>query len=268
MRSKEISKKQSGSDAGINDDRASLSGTAHITPVGGNIFLDLGFPPEEAERLKEESGRRISGKKREVRYNVSAEGEVFVARCLDFEVTSDGPTEAAAVAALKEALELYFDGSQPSPNSHSGQSSKSSGKPSGSSHGDTIMRVNEQLSFSGPFRLDTVRRTSTGNWIFDLKVVIRKTGAAAHSGYILMATDPLGKGLSLQACECVTDLQLALDPDFDLAGIKSIPEASARFCRRLIELGLGPAYDQKNQVVSTFTPGSFGASSGALVGNR
>ena len=35
----------------------------HITPVGGNIFLDLGFPPEEAERLKEESDRRISSKK-------------------------------------------------------------------------------------------------------------------------------------------------------------------------------------------------------------
>lgn len=37
-------------------------GTAHITPVGGNIFRDLGFPPDEAERLKEESDRRISGK--------------------------------------------------------------------------------------------------------------------------------------------------------------------------------------------------------------
>lgn len=35
---------------------------AHITPVGGNIFLDLGFPPDEAERLKEESDRRISSK--------------------------------------------------------------------------------------------------------------------------------------------------------------------------------------------------------------
>lgn len=34
---------------------------SHITPVGGNIFLDLGFPPDEAERLKEESDRRMSG---------------------------------------------------------------------------------------------------------------------------------------------------------------------------------------------------------------
>lgn len=24
----------------------------HVTPAGGNIFLDLGFPPEEAENLK------------------------------------------------------------------------------------------------------------------------------------------------------------------------------------------------------------------------
>ena len=34
---------------------------SHITPAGGNIFLDLGFPPEEAERLKEESDRRRGG---------------------------------------------------------------------------------------------------------------------------------------------------------------------------------------------------------------
>ena len=30
---------------------------SHITPADGNIFLDLGFPPEEAERLKEEADR-------------------------------------------------------------------------------------------------------------------------------------------------------------------------------------------------------------------
>ena len=27
----------------------------HVTPADGNIFLDLGFPPEEAEKLKAES---------------------------------------------------------------------------------------------------------------------------------------------------------------------------------------------------------------------
>lgn len=49
---------------GVEGDAENLVST-HITPVGGNIFLDLGFPPEEAARLKEESDRRISAKKGE-----------------------------------------------------------------------------------------------------------------------------------------------------------------------------------------------------------
>ncbi|MEW6057969.1 MAG: hypothetical protein AB1540_15280 [Bdellovibrionota bacterium] len=32
----------------------------HITPADGNVFADLGFPPEEAARLKAESDRVIS----------------------------------------------------------------------------------------------------------------------------------------------------------------------------------------------------------------
>lgn len=35
----------------------------HITPPGGNIFLDLGFPPEEAEVLKADSDRRMRAKR-------------------------------------------------------------------------------------------------------------------------------------------------------------------------------------------------------------
>lgn len=31
----------------------------HITPAGGNVFADLGFPPEEAAALKLESDRQI-----------------------------------------------------------------------------------------------------------------------------------------------------------------------------------------------------------------
>jgi predicted XRE-type DNA-binding protein len=27
-------------------------GVEHVTPVGGNVFADLGFPPEEAENLR------------------------------------------------------------------------------------------------------------------------------------------------------------------------------------------------------------------------
>lgn len=33
---------------------------SHITPAGGNVFLDLGFPAEEAEQLKRESDRRMA----------------------------------------------------------------------------------------------------------------------------------------------------------------------------------------------------------------
>lgn len=38
------------------------TGTEHITPAGGNVFLDLGFKPEEAAWLKADSVRRIDEK--------------------------------------------------------------------------------------------------------------------------------------------------------------------------------------------------------------
>lgn len=38
------------------------SKSMHITPVGGNVFADLGFEPEEAAALKAESQRIISEK--------------------------------------------------------------------------------------------------------------------------------------------------------------------------------------------------------------
>ena len=31
------------------------TGIEHVTPVGGNVFLDLGFPPEVAAKLKIET---------------------------------------------------------------------------------------------------------------------------------------------------------------------------------------------------------------------
>lgn len=34
-------------------------GIGHITPVGGNVFLDLGFPPDEATALLAESKELI-----------------------------------------------------------------------------------------------------------------------------------------------------------------------------------------------------------------
>jgi uncharacterized protein (DUF2384 family) len=39
------------------------SGSAHITPEGGNVFEDLGFSPQEAATLKAESTRRIGFEK-------------------------------------------------------------------------------------------------------------------------------------------------------------------------------------------------------------
>lgn len=36
------------------------SRVGHVTPAGGNIFLDLGFPPDEAARLLTESNREIA----------------------------------------------------------------------------------------------------------------------------------------------------------------------------------------------------------------
>lgn len=46
---------------------------------------------------------------RNLNYVVFPEDGVFVARCLDIEVASDGATEQEAVANLQEALELYFE---------------------------------------------------------------------------------------------------------------------------------------------------------------
>jgi predicted RNase H-like HicB family nuclease len=40
---------------------------------------------------------------------VSHEGDWHVARCLEIEVASQGPTFDEALANLREALELYFE---------------------------------------------------------------------------------------------------------------------------------------------------------------
>jgi len=47
---------------------------------------------------------------RTLRYVVYEQDVAFVAQCLDVDVASEGDSEAEALAALKEALELYFDG--------------------------------------------------------------------------------------------------------------------------------------------------------------
>jgi predicted RNase H-like HicB family nuclease len=40
---------------------------------------------------------------------VTHEGDWYVARCLEVEVTSQGPTADDSLANLREALELYFE---------------------------------------------------------------------------------------------------------------------------------------------------------------
>ena len=44
-----------------------------------------------------------------IKYEVYPEDGIFVARCLDIDVASDGDTEEAALENLREAIELYFE---------------------------------------------------------------------------------------------------------------------------------------------------------------
>ncbi|WP_227814117.1 hypothetical protein [Nitrogeniibacter aestuarii] len=39
----------------MNNQVNSAHGSAHVTPAGGNVFIDLGFDADEAEPLKTES---------------------------------------------------------------------------------------------------------------------------------------------------------------------------------------------------------------------
>jgi len=43
-----------------------------------------------------------------LKYEVYPEDGIYVARCLDIAVASDGASDAEAVANLREAIELYF----------------------------------------------------------------------------------------------------------------------------------------------------------------
>lgn len=46
--------------------------------------------------------------------SVVQEGDWYVAQCVEFDVASQGPSVAEALANLKTALELYFEG-EPTP---------------------------------------------------------------------------------------------------------------------------------------------------------
>ena len=41
-------------------------------------------------------------------FTVDAEGDVFVARCVELDISSDGLTKEEAVSNLREALDCYF----------------------------------------------------------------------------------------------------------------------------------------------------------------
>ena len=47
--------------------------------------------------------------KREFAASVWREDDLYVAQCLEVDIASQGETEEAALANLREALELYFE---------------------------------------------------------------------------------------------------------------------------------------------------------------
>lgn len=44
-----------------------------------------------------------------IRYEVYPEDGMFIARCAELDIVSDGETDVEAVANLREAIELYFE---------------------------------------------------------------------------------------------------------------------------------------------------------------
>jgi hypothetical protein len=44
-------------------DKIDFEKTSVITPVGGNVFLDLGFSPDEAKALQDESNKKMQKRK-------------------------------------------------------------------------------------------------------------------------------------------------------------------------------------------------------------
>ncbi|OPZ10384.1 MAG: hypothetical protein BWZ07_02680 [Alphaproteobacteria bacterium ADurb.BinA280] len=69
------------------------SKSMHTTPVGGNVFEDLGFEPEEAAALKAESQRRIADMLA-IKDSLMAE----LAKWIEAEELT--PTEAAALLGV------------------------------------------------------------------------------------------------------------------------------------------------------------------------
>jgi predicted RNase H-like HicB family nuclease len=89
----------------------------YVAAVDGNLLSVDGQGPAREERRSPRSTCR-SGRSlytplmdlaRTLTAAVSKDGEWYVARCLEVEVTSQGESVDDALAALREALELYFE---------------------------------------------------------------------------------------------------------------------------------------------------------------
>lgn len=51
----------------------------------------------------------IESTRYKIKYEVYPEDGMFIARCLELDIVSDGATDAEAVSNLREAIELYFE---------------------------------------------------------------------------------------------------------------------------------------------------------------
>lgn len=55
----------------------------------------------------------MAGRLRHLTAVITREGEWYVAQCVEVDVASQGRTRAEALDALREALELRFEGEEP-----------------------------------------------------------------------------------------------------------------------------------------------------------
>lgn len=91
-------------------DSKRMTGPTHVTPADGNIFLDLGFEPEEAERMKADASRQAQGY-RAIRQSLLDELAAWIrAKGLSEEATAShlGVTRARIAAVVSGHAEEHF----------------------------------------------------------------------------------------------------------------------------------------------------------------
>jgi predicted RNase H-like HicB family nuclease len=78
--------------------------------LAGLAFNDNpGFQPSGAPPDTDHSAMNEEPTPYKIKYEIYPEAGLFVARCLELEVASDGATEEEALTNLREAIELYFE---------------------------------------------------------------------------------------------------------------------------------------------------------------